>query len=90
MNTIENLAGIFRNSIIPLLQEYFYEDYEKIRLVLGDDGKENETFQFITKAKLKPQELFSSTFGLEDTMSYAINEEAFTNIESYRGIFPSN
>lgn len=90
MNTIENLAGIFRNSIIPLLQEYFYEDYEKIRLVLGDDGKENETFQFITKEKLKPQELFSSTFGLEETMSYAINEEAFTKIESYRGIFPSN
>ena len=42
------------------------------------------------KVKLKPQELFSSTFGLEETMSYAINEEAFTKIESYRGIFPSN
>lgn len=90
MNTIENLAAIFRNSIIPLLQEYFYEDYEKIRLVLGDDGKENPSIQFITKVKLQPQELFSSTFGLEETMSYAINEEAFTNIESYRGIFPSN
>ena len=90
MNTIENLAAIFRNSIIPLLQEYFYEDYEKIRLVLGDDGKENHSFQFITKVKLKPQELFSSTFGLEETMNYAINEEAFTKIESYRGIFLSN
>ena len=34
--TIETLANIFENSIIPLLQEYFYEDYEKIRMVLGE------------------------------------------------------
>ena len=26
--TIETLARIFENNIIPLLQEYFYEDYE--------------------------------------------------------------
>lgn len=33
--TIEVLAEIFRNKVIPLLKEYFYENYEKIQKVLG-------------------------------------------------------
>ena len=37
--SVKKLAEIFKNSIIPLLQEYFYEDYEKIQLVLGDNAK---------------------------------------------------
>lgn len=31
----EGLLNVFKNNIIPLLQEYFYNDYEKIALVLG-------------------------------------------------------
>ena len=30
------LLDIFKNKIIPLLQEYFYNDYQKIALVLGE------------------------------------------------------
>jgi 5-methylcytosine-specific restriction protein B len=33
--TIEELTNIFKNKIIPLLQEYFYDDFEKIMMVLG-------------------------------------------------------
>ena len=33
------LANVFKNRILPLLQEYFYDDWEKIRLVLGDSQK---------------------------------------------------
>lgn len=39
----EKLLPVFRNNIIPLLQEYFYGDYEKIMLVLGDGFIERRT-----------------------------------------------
>lgn len=45
--TIETLSMIFSRNILPLLQEYFYEDYEKIRLVLGDNNKDDRDEQFI-------------------------------------------
>jgi 5-methylcytosine-specific restriction endonuclease McrBC GTP-binding regulatory subunit McrB len=42
---IETLRKIFNNKIIPLLQEYFFDDYEKIRLVLNDENTFIETIQ---------------------------------------------
>ncbi|RXG15008.1 5-methylcytosine-specific restriction endonuclease McrBC GTP-binding regulatory subunit McrB [Leeuwenhoekiella aestuarii] len=37
------LREVFQYKIIPLLQEYFYNDYAKIGLVLGDEFIETET-----------------------------------------------
>ncbi|MBK7302651.1 MAG: AAA family ATPase [Saprospiraceae bacterium] len=36
VDSIEKLKAAFENKILPLLQEYFYNDYEKLGLVLGD------------------------------------------------------
>ncbi len=85
--SIEVLASIFENNIIPLLQEYFYDDYEKIRLVLGDTTKEDEAEQFIVARAADYDELFGTTdVGLDDTVFYQINPEAFDNIDAYRSI----
>ena len=84
--TIETLARIFENNIIPLLQEYFYEDYEKIRLVLGDNHKAEDA-QFIIAKSNDYVSLFGNVdVGLDDGYSYEINKEAFGNIEAYRAI----
>ncbi len=85
--TIEALASIFENSIIPLLQEYFFEDYEKIRLVLGDNKKSDRSEQFITKDETNYFELFGNTdFDTDDTFRYELNPSALKNIEAYRYI----
>ena len=36
VSNLEELQTTFGNKILPLLQEYFYNDYEKLGLVLGD------------------------------------------------------
>lgn len=85
--TIETLANIFENSIIPLLQEYFYEDYEKIRMVLGDNQKDSEDKQFITIEENDYNDLFGDTdYDFEEISTYKINSFALTNIEAYRSI----
>lgn len=45
INSLDSLKKIFNNKIIPLLQEYFFDDYEKIRLVLNDENTFIETIQ---------------------------------------------
>lgn len=79
--TIENLAGIFKNRIIPLLQEYFYDDYEKIQLVLGDNQKLDDSTRFIVK-KTNAVKLFGNA-DIDFPEYYEVNSEAFMRIDAY-------
>lgn len=87
---IAELASIFKNKILPLLQEYFYDDWEKIRLVLGDNRKEKEGKpQFITKKDKKSSDLFGDKIeDVTDEVAYEINKDAFDDPQSYIGIYP--
>lgn len=83
--TVEKLASIFMKSVIPLLQEYFYEDYSKIMLVLGDNGKKNDEHKFILAKETKPNSIFRGDTSDIDIPDYAyeIQKDAFYNIMSY-------
>ena len=89
--TLEELENIFKNKIIPLLQEYFYDDWEKIRLVLGDNQKE-ENYQFIKAKKYDIKSLFgdknNDLLDIDEVPKiYEINKEAFGKVESYVKIY---
>jgi 5-methylcytosine-specific restriction protein B len=83
---IEELAFIFRQKILPLLQEYFFEDWERIAWVLNDHKKPDGQ-QFVQKTPSNLEYLFGKNFSgnLQDRR-WRINQEAFFNIDSYRGI----
>lgn len=86
---INTLGSIFEKSIIPLLQEYFYEDYQKIQLILGDNEKSDPSIKFILDEKIKVKSVFkgdaTDVIDLPEK-KYTINKEAFLNIESYKQI----
>ena len=86
------LQSIFKNKILPLLEEYFFEDWNKVRLVLGDNQKRDVRLQFIQV--IDRDNDLSDLFGHDhdlDTYSvrqrFVINEQAFERAESYVGIY---
>jgi len=72
------LVSVFINKILPLLEEYFYEDWQRIRLVLGDNQKPLD-YQFVTEnAQQNADNLFGRNHNLqrygEEKASYQLNE----------------
>ena len=82
--SMDDLKNVMLNSVLPLLQEYFYDDYNKIRLVLGDNQKAGNEPCFVAKKNDNKNDLFGATDEINDTEVFEINEKAFGNADSYK------
>lgn len=87
-----SLQQIFSNRILPLLEEYFFEDWQKIRLVLADNQKPVAA-RFIVETREQDEDLarlFGSDHGLDSYAAkrrYMLQVSAFSNPDAYIGIY---
>jgi 5-methylcytosine-specific restriction enzyme B len=86
------LQQIFSTRVLPLLEEYFFEDWQKIRLVLADNQKP-ATAQFVVEGQDHEDDL-ARLFGGEHGMttyatkrSFAVQEAALSSPDAYIGIY---
>jgi hypothetical protein len=75
VSDVRELASVIKYKLIPLLQEYFYEDWEKISLVLGDNQKSDPSLKLIIKDyNYNVKYLFGNIdFVNEDEFVYTVN-----------------
>lgn len=87
---IENLEGlkkVFQNKIIPLLQEYFYNDYALIDAVLNHNGmikiENEENAKYLQK--IKNLDNVDSEKVIYNITSFG--DEIWNNIKTYQAIY---
>jgi len=81
VQTLDDLDQVMRDKIIPLLTEYFYEDWDKVCIALNDKGN-----QFIKKKKLIAPSMHGSED--EERFRYKVKAKAFP-IEAYKTAYRS-
>ena len=78
---MEKLADIFRHAVLPLLQEYFYDDWEKINVVLNGNG-------FVTGDN--PPTMRGHYQDEEKKIWRIASEEVFKKADKYQIIYQDN
>ncbi|WP_151810125.1 McrB family protein [Acinetobacter sp. TUM15366] len=78
---IQKLAKIFQQKIIPQLQEYFFDDWEKIDAVLNGNGMLHKKYELSSQNRLfKDQSLINRNI-------WEIKAEAFSDVKKYIAIY---
>jgi len=83
---ITDLKDVFLKNIIPLLQEYFFDDWQRIHWVLNDHNKPEEDM-FVIEKKSKESSLESIADAGDVRKVWELNKEAFETPSSYIGIY---
>lgn len=83
--SLDDLKAVFAKKIIPLLQEYFYDDYAKIDAVLNGNG-------MIKVQKSEVSSLFpkDKDFDLEDKNIYEITDSKNWNEKNFQKIYDNS
>lgn len=84
--SMDGLKDVFQRQVLPLLQEYFFEDWEKIALVLNDHRKAVD-YRFLSPASNDLQSLFGKEDVADANPRWNLNCEAFRRSESYFGVY---
>ena len=89
-NSLTKLGDIFKRQIMPLLQEYFFDDYERIAWVLNDGSSNSMPFIKMGGEQVL-NKLFASQIAekLKDSR-WSINASAFVSKTSYLNIIGDN
>jgi len=82
--SLARLELIFRNQILPLLQEYFFEDWQRIAWVLNDHRKADADC-FVVKRKTDLAALFGDQVAGRGEI-WQVNEGALSRASSYAGV----
>jgi 5-methylcytosine-specific restriction protein B len=86
VTSIEGLEQVFRRKVIPLLQEYFYENWSNVRRALNDYGDGD----FVVKKDLKPLAADGDeSFSDEPRVVYRVNDAKFP-ANAYQRIYGGN
>ena len=84
--TIEALAAVFRDKVLPLLQEYFYDDWQKIAWVLNDHRKP-EALRFVRQIESSAAALFGEGVELPAASQvWHVNAGGFDEPAAYQAI----
>lgn len=90
----KQLKIAFQKKIIPLLQEYFFDDWNKIRLVLADNQKQDDSLQFVIEKTDDLDTLFGNNHGLrrhdQQSTAYELedfDQEIWNMPQAYRSIY---
>ncbi len=80
------LQEVFQSQVLPLLQEYFFEDWQRIAWVLNDHRKSKE-HQFLQQTTQDMAKLFGDKVDVpQRNVRWEINADAFKRVESYLGV----
>ncbi|MFN8011318.1 MAG: AAA family ATPase [Holophagaceae bacterium] len=86
VKSLDDLRATFKLQIIPLLQEYFFDDWDRVRLVLSNSQGSSS---FITRTKLDGQALFADN---DETLQaeryrYIVTPPSTWDAEAFRSLY---
>lgn len=85
-----SLRDVFVNQLIPLLQEYFYNDWHRIQLVLRDVGQDHQAIepQIIEHQVVSAKDILGFDHDeFEDMVDYRVADPASITPEAIRKIY---